>query len=67
MLAIKKDTVKILKNHPYSSQVFHAMSTDEKLKAVDLLSKKGAIPYDMFRTGSELLDKEFPTILLQVH
>ena len=59
---IKKDTVQFLKNHGYLSGVLEQMPANQKLEALELLTKKGAIPYDLFRTGGELAGTEFPPI-----
>ena len=62
VMGIKKDTLRFVKNHSYLSKVFDKLSVGEKLEGLELLTKKGAIPYDLFRTGGELSCAEFPPI-----
>ena len=57
---IKSDTITVVLSHPHFNDVYQKMSNEKKEIAIKCLSKKGAIAYDQFVTGGELLQTELP-------
>lgn len=54
---IRKHNEVIIRQHEYLSFVYNYLTADERKELLDLLEKKGTIPYDYFKTGFELLKK----------
>lgn len=57
---IKDEVIKFLSYSSVFSETYESLSKEEQKEVVETLSKKGCIPYEMFKNGSELNWCTFP-------